>query len=210
MGHEDEPRNRSNSLSAAWSFLWRSGSKSNQTSPSTLDDPSGRRHQTIKEEEDDEVDRALGKGITRKVLPQRRSTSVHSSPAGSSRTSPRMEPSKTSPTTSISQPSALERIAIHNGNINQALATMNHSMSLPVTSVGGEDVFQGTYDNTPRPHNHQHHHQHHQQQPHMGHQLAEATCGQGRDALPCSKGKQQTQQTTNISTQSPMERGNEK
>ncbi|KAG0008330.1 hypothetical protein BGZ81_004151, partial [Podila clonocystis] len=133
---EDEPRNRSNSLSAAWSFLWRSGSKSSQTS-SPSSNPSTMKHQTIKEEEDDEVDRALGKGITRKVLPQRRSTSVHSSPAGSSRTSPRMEPSKTSPTTSLSQPSALERIAIHNGNINHALATMNHSMSLPATTVGG-------------------------------------------------------------------------
>lgn len=205
MGNEDEPRNRSNSISTALSFLWRSGSKSNQTSsPSAPNDPSGRKHQTIKEEEDDEVDRALGKGITRKVLPQRRSTSVHSSPVGSSRTSPRMEPSKTSPTTSISQPSALERIAIHNGNINQTLATMNHSMSLPVTSAGGEDIFQGTHDSTPHQHHHQHH-QHHQQQPHMGHQLTEAICGLSYDeSLACSKGKQ-TEQTRNISTHSPME-----
>ncbi|GJJ69057.1 hypothetical protein EMPS_01403 [Entomortierella parvispora] len=155
-----EPRNRSNSLSAAWSYLWRgSGSKqpsSHPQSPSSLSGSSPRsttgRHQTIAEEDDDEEDRALGKGITRKVLPQqRRSTSsVHSSPVCSSRTSPRAESRRASATiTTTSSPSlprqqqhqqqqqphhqhsALERIAIHNGNINNALASTLHHSSLP-------------------------------------------------------------------------------
>ncbi|KAF9342625.1 hypothetical protein BGX26_007162, partial [Mortierella sp. AD094] len=137
-----EPRARSNSISAAWSYLWR-GSKPQQNqynqhlngSPSTH---STNNHQTITEEDDDE-DRVLGKGITRKVLPQqRRSTSsAQSSPAGSSRTSPRLEPSRAPDQQQQQrqhdqQPSALERIAIHNGNINNALAsTLHHSMSLP-------------------------------------------------------------------------------
>ena len=157
-----EPRNRSNSLSAAWSYLWRgSGSKqpsSHPQSPNSLSGSSPRstpgRHQTIAEEDDDEEDRALGKGITRKVLPQqRRSTSsVHSSPVGSSRTSPRIESRRASATITTTsstlprqqqqeqhqqqqqphhQPSALERIAIHNGNINNALASTLHHSSLP-------------------------------------------------------------------------------
>ncbi|KAF9986902.1 hypothetical protein BGZ79_005266, partial [Entomortierella chlamydospora] len=133
-----EPRIRSNSITAAWSYIWR-GSKTHQNqhlngNPST---PSTNKHQTITE--DDDEDRVLGKGIARKVLPQqRRSTpSTQSSPAGSSRTSPRLEPS-TAPDQQHQRqhqslhPSALERIAIHNSNINNALAsTMHHSMSLP-------------------------------------------------------------------------------
>ncbi|KAG0199508.1 hypothetical protein BGX28_007252 [Mortierella sp. GBA30] len=93
-----EPRNRSNSLSAAWSFLWRgSNSKQQQLNPHGGNSTArSAKHQTIREEEDDDEDRVLGKGITRKVLPQqRRSTSsVPSSPAGSSRTSPRIEPKR--------------------------------------------------------------------------------------------------------------------
>ncbi|KAF9554520.1 hypothetical protein BGW38_009312, partial [Lunasporangiospora selenospora] len=92
------------------------------------------KHQTIHEEDEDEVDKALGKGITRKILPQpRRSTSsAQSSPAGSSRTSPKLDSKRMSvSSTSSQQPSALERIAIHNNNINHALATtMSHSLSI--------------------------------------------------------------------------------
>ncbi|KAF9174570.1 hypothetical protein BGX21_000592 [Mortierella sp. AD011] len=133
-----EPRIRSSSITAAWSYIWR-GSKTHQNqhlngNPST---PSTNKYQTITE--DDDEDRVLGKGIARKVLPQqRRSTpSTQSSPAGSSRTSPRLEPS-TAPDQQHQRqhqslhPSTLERIAIHNSNINIALAsTLHHSMSLP-------------------------------------------------------------------------------
>ncbi|KAF9098767.1 hypothetical protein BGX27_000743 [Mortierella sp. AM989] len=155
-----EPRTRPNSISAAWSYLWR-GSKHyqnqhilNGASPSTR---SADKQQTIAEEDDE--DRVLGKGITRKVLPQqRRSTSsTQSSPAGSSRTSPRLEPSKVSDQQQFNQqlqPSALERIAIHNGNINNALAsTMHHSNSLsPLTKVDEikDTIYHGNKDNIPK------------------------------------------------------------
>ncbi|KAF9996401.1 hypothetical protein BGZ80_007253 [Entomortierella chlamydospora] len=60
-----EPRIRSNSITAAWSYIWR-GSKTHQNqhlngNPST---PSTNKHQTITE--DDDEDRVLGKGIARK------------------------------------------------------------------------------------------------------------------------------------------------
>ncbi|KAG0366195.1 hypothetical protein BGX24_003804, partial [Mortierella sp. AD032] len=128
-----EPRNRSNSLSAAWSFLFRGqGSKNQQPHSQHSSQTSSPKHQTIREEDDDEEDKAWGKGVTRKVLPQqRRSTSsVHSSPATSSRTSPILNPKRMSDLPH--HPSTLERIAIHNGNINSVLAsTHDHTMSLP-------------------------------------------------------------------------------
>ncbi|KAF9155603.1 hypothetical protein BG015_009261, partial [Linnemannia schmuckeri] len=128
-----EPRNRSNSLSAAWSFLFRGqGSKQQQHHSQHSSQSSSPKHQTIREEDDDDEDKAWGKGITRKVLPQqRRSTSsVHSSPTTSSRTSPTLNPKRMSDIPH--HPSALERIAIHNGNINNVLAsTHDHNMSLP-------------------------------------------------------------------------------
>ncbi|KAG0282071.1 hypothetical protein BGZ96_000858 [Linnemannia gamsii] len=128
-----EPRNRSNSLSAAWSFLFRGqGSKQQQHHSQHSSQSSSPKHQTIREEEDDDEDKAWGKGVTRKVLPQqRRSTSsVHSSPNASSRTSPTLNPKRMSDVPR--HPSALERIAIHNGNINNVLAsTHDHNMSLP-------------------------------------------------------------------------------
>ncbi|KAG0279949.1 hypothetical protein BGZ95_011772 [Linnemannia exigua] len=128
-----EPRNRSNSLSAAWSFLFRGqGSKNQQLHSQHSSQTSSPKHQTIREEDDDEEDKAWGKGVTRKVLPQqRRSTSsVHSSPATSSRTSPILSSKRTSDLPH--HPSALERIAIHNGNINSVLAsTHDHTMSVP-------------------------------------------------------------------------------
>ncbi|KAI8596469.1 hypothetical protein EDD21DRAFT_358114 [Dissophora ornata] len=136
-----EPRSRSNSISAAWSYFWRSSKQQHPTQHNqqdTQDSPS--KPLTIQEEADEDEDRALGKGITRKVLPQQRrpTSSTQSSPFSSSRTSPKTEPSRISlsqeqqrPQQQL-QPSALERIAIHNGNINNALAaTMQHSMSLP-------------------------------------------------------------------------------
>lgn len=128
-----EPRNRSNSLSAAWSFLFRGqGSKQQQHHSQHSSQSSSPKHQTIREEEDDDEDKAWGKGVTRKVLPQqRRSTSsVHSSPNASSRTSPTLNPKRMSDVPR--HPSALERIAIHNGNINSVLAsTHDHNISLP-------------------------------------------------------------------------------
>ncbi|KAG0264569.1 hypothetical protein BG011_006555 [Mortierella polycephala] len=149
-----ETRTRSNSISAAWSFLWRGSSSKQQHQQQQQQQQQQQHHQssqgiktkhhTIREEDDDE-DRALGKGITRKVLPQQRRSmsSVHSSPAGSSGTSPRMDPKRAStgshPLSHPQQqqpPSALERIAIHNSNINNALAsTMHHSMSLPPKNI---------------------------------------------------------------------------
>ncbi|KAK5816735.1 hypothetical protein F5H01DRAFT_341575 [Linnemannia elongata] len=128
-----EPRNRSNSLSAAWSFLFRGqGSKQQPHHSQHSSQSSSPKHQTIREEDDDDEDKALGKGVTRKVLPQqRRSTSsVHSSPTASSRTSPTPNAKRMSDIPH--HPSALERIAIHNGNINNVLAsTLDHNMSLP-------------------------------------------------------------------------------
>ncbi|KAF9911133.1 hypothetical protein EC991_004687 [Linnemannia zychae] len=130
-----EPRNRSNSLSAAWSFLFRGqGSKNQQQHHHSQhsSQSSSPKHQTIREEDDDDEDKVWGKGVTRKVLPQqRRSTSsVHSSPTASSRTSPTLNPKRMSDLPH--HPSALERIAIHNGNINSVLAsTQDHTMSLP-------------------------------------------------------------------------------
>ncbi|KAF9117616.1 hypothetical protein BGX30_005307, partial [Mortierella sp. GBA39] len=131
-----EPRNRSNSLSAAWSFLFRGqGSKQQQHHSQHSSQNSSPKHQTIREEDDDDEDKAWGKGVTRKVLPQqRRSTSsVHSSPTVSSRTSPTLNAKRMSDIPR--HPSALERIAIHNGNINSVLAsTRDHNMSLPPLS----------------------------------------------------------------------------
>ncbi|KAF9301735.1 hypothetical protein BGZ91_009509, partial [Linnemannia elongata] len=128
-----EPRNRSNSLSAAWSFLFRGqGSKQQPHHSQHSSQSSSPKHQTIREEDDDDEDKAWGKGVTRKVLPQqRRSTSsVHSSPTASSRTSPTPNAKRMSDIPH--HPSALERIAIHNGNINNVLAsTLDHNMSLP-------------------------------------------------------------------------------
>ncbi|KAF9971058.1 hypothetical protein BGZ73_006032, partial [Actinomortierella ambigua] len=101
-----QSRNRSSSLSAAWSFFWKSkgssnhsssngsgsngvtaaggsggssglsnGSKDNGVSESTATN-GGHRHPSTIHEEEDEEDRALVKGVTRKVLPQRRATTV--------------------------------------------------------------------------------------------------------------------------------------
>ncbi|KAF9084152.1 hypothetical protein BGX29_002692, partial [Mortierella sp. GBA35] len=127
-----EPRTRSNSLSAAWSFLFRGqSSKQQQQHSQHSSTSSSPKHQTFREEDDDDEDKAWGKGVTRKILPQqRRSTSsVHSSPTASSRTSPNLNPKRMSDN---SHPSALERIAIHNGNINSVLAsTLDHTMALP-------------------------------------------------------------------------------
>ncbi|KAF9896116.1 hypothetical protein BX616_008093, partial [Lobosporangium transversale] len=141
-----EPRNRSNSLTAAWSYLFRGSKSSHQNSSRSP------KHQTIIEGEE------WGKGITRKVLPQRRSTSsVHSSPTRSSHTSPRMEPSGVATLPKQQQqPSALERIAIHNDNINSALAsTIHHSISLPPFNT--TDV--PSHYQTQQQHQHQHQHQ---------------------------------------------------
>ncbi|KAF9925798.1 hypothetical protein FBU30_004473 [Linnemannia zychae] len=126
-----EPRSRSNSLTAAWSFLFRGQSSRHQQQNQHNSHSSPSKHQTIREEDDDE-DKAWGKGVTRKVLPQqRRSTSsIHSSPIPSSQTSPTLNPKRISDLSH--HPSALERIAIHNGNINSVLAsTLDHTMSLP-------------------------------------------------------------------------------
>ncbi|KAF9934074.1 hypothetical protein BGZ65_003899, partial [Modicella reniformis] len=69
---QQEPRNRSGSLSAAWSFLWR-GSKQhhvNQHHSVVGGTSRSTKHLSIKEEEDydDDEDKALGKGVTRKSL----------------------------------------------------------------------------------------------------------------------------------------------
>ncbi|KAF8977314.1 hypothetical protein BGZ46_007482, partial [Entomortierella lignicola] len=183
-----EPRTRSNSISAAWSYLWR-GSKPQHHPQHPNANPSTRspnKQQAIKEEEnnEDDEDRVLGKGITRKVLPQQRRTpySAQSSPAGSSRTSPRLEPSRLpdqqqqqqqQQNQQTQQPSALERIAIHNGNINTALASnLHHSTpSQPLTTVDDiqDEIFhEGTLPfslEDSRPHYHaQLRQQQHQQQ----------------------------------------------